>query len=718
MIRAFAQAVEELTQEPLTVYQITDILWLAVQMSQPPMKQESQVKTTPRNRHSSSPGNNDNTDKSNSDETSPDSGTIAKKDNSAESASGKTPPDSDITPTEKEDESPQLPVYPSRPAGHSPVDFRGFKTDLLAIAEAPALPGKLALSRALRPLKQQVASRVRQEIDEEATAERIAEQQRLPTIIHRSARERWLDVALVIDQSPSMRLWHRVIQEFQIFLEQHGAFRSIRIWKLVYDQNQKRTILAVGPHTSRQSLYDRNPQELVDPTRRRLILVVSDCIGPAWYDGTILKMIEDWGKVNHVSIVQMLSERLWSRSVLRNGYPTQLHLPYPAAPNRQMRDVEGLAQGLCVPVITLETASLKGWATACAEGSIYQAKGTIFAPGSTNGEDEPASPSLDARGRVERFWQASSEPVRRLAGLLSYLPVTLPVIRLVQHTMFPARQRRTMDIAEILMGGLVYEVNTNTPPQVPDDLRFEFIEGIRDILATTRPMPEHIQVVHLLSDYIAANTGTTSVFPALLAAATTGNTSSFIVPEESRPFARLTARLLRKMGGNYAAIAEQLEEGIDHTPLPDSFPVVEETPDGKTKQEQREQTIADLEASLQLSLPDSIRQMIAGELKGLRENILVGDYYQNFHEFLRNPIIFKYEYIDFYKGIGREIHNKIVDIYKPFQEPSHDFYKGIGREIHNKIVDIYKPFQEPSHTVVFEPRMVSVVLDSERLKLL
>ncbi len=321
-----------------------------------------------------------------------------------------------------------------------------------------------------------------------------------------------------------MRLWQRTIHELQMLLEQQGAFRSIRIWQLLYDpQKKKQPILSVGAHTKHETARRRSSRELVDPAQRRLILVVSDCVSPAWYDNTMLKMIETWGRKNHVSIVQMLSKRLCPRSGLRNGFATELHLPEPASPNSRIRDAEGLAKGLCVPVTTVDSFSLTKWAAACAEGGTHKTDGYVFEAGFRAVDPPPALDNFTPQKRVERFWNASSEPVRRLAGLLSFLPLTPPVIRLVQRTMFPEHQRRPMDIAEVLLGGLVNEVRTNGSSDDPDDLQFEFVDGVRDVLAATRLITEHEQVLVAISDYIAEQTGKPSAFRALLAAAATSS---------------------------------------------------------------------------------------------------------------------------------------------------------------------------------------------------
>ena len=66
---------------------------------------------------------------------------------------------------------------------------------------APALPEALALSRALRPLLRKVPSRSRFILDEAATAERYADR-KLWLPIFKGQPERWLELALVVEDSP------------------------------------------------------------------------------------------------------------------------------------------------------------------------------------------------------------------------------------------------------------------------------------------------------------------------------------------------------------------------------------------------------------------------------------------------------------------------------------------------------------------------------------
>jgi hypothetical protein len=143
----------------------------------------------------------------------------------------------------------------------------------------PALPHALRLSRALRPLRARVDSATLVELDEESTARRVAETGVWQPLTIPS-QERLFDLALVVDTGASMRVWRRTVKEFQALLEHLGAFRDVRIWRMNTDGDRP---LSPVPGSG----SGRDPAQLVDPTGRRIVLVVSDCIGRAWQDGTM-----------------------------------------------------------------------------------------------------------------------------------------------------------------------------------------------------------------------------------------------------------------------------------------------------------------------------------------------------------------------------------------------------------------------------------------------
>ena len=119
----------------------------------------------------------------------------------------------------------------------------------IKVPAAQALRNKLEISRSLKPLKRRVPSRSEFILDEIATVERIAEEKLLLPVMC-PARDRWLELALLIDEGTSMFLWQQTIKEFKQLLERHGAFRDVRTWGLFTDRDNK---VSLRPRTGELS---------------------------------------------------------------------------------------------------------------------------------------------------------------------------------------------------------------------------------------------------------------------------------------------------------------------------------------------------------------------------------------------------------------------------------------------------------------------------------
>ena len=136
-----------------------------------------------------------------------------------------------------------------------------------------------------------VPSRISVILDEEATAVQIAEKQ-VWTPVFCPAPERWLELAIVIEESASLPIWEETIAEFVQLMERQGAFRDVRT---LYLQTAGKSLqLSVGGKgRNRRSC---RPGELLDVAKRRLILVVSDCISPAWRAGRVKPLLDQWAE--------------------------------------------------------------------------------------------------------------------------------------------------------------------------------------------------------------------------------------------------------------------------------------------------------------------------------------------------------------------------------------------------------------------------------------
>jgi hypothetical protein len=240
------------------------------------------------------------------------------------------------------------PLFPSVP-GLAPDGCLGGTVGglPLRVPAAQALPGALQLGRALRPLMRRVASRTLLQLDEEETVCRIADEQIWMPVLA-PARERWLDVALLIDTHGSMLIWHQAVREIRRLLEHQGAFRDVRTWTL-NTSAPDRVALRGGSHQAH-----RDPRELVDPGGRRVIIVASDCLGPAWSGTAAAEILRILAAHNPVVLWQMLPQRLWRQTAIRSAQMLHVSATEVVAPNHR------LAQGALAPPAGREDRSWVG----------------------------------------------------------------------------------------------------------------------------------------------------------------------------------------------------------------------------------------------------------------------------------------------------------------------------------------------------------------------
>ncbi len=439
--------------------------------------------------------------------------------------------------------------------------------------DAPSLPQPLKLARALRPLMQKISSGTKTVIDEQATANRTAEN-RICIPVLKPALEPWFDLALVVDESKSMIFWRKTVQELQKLLEHCGAFRDVRTWGLVTNQKGKVVLQrGISKKVRHHRLYD--PRELIDPSGQRLILVVSDCISPIWHDGKAISVLKAWVKQNSVAIVQMLPEWLWLRTGLSLGAMVQLGSSTPGVPNQNLLIKEVLlwddinfATGIKVPVLTLEPEMAATWSEMVAGKSYARATGFVFPSEFQPFEDSEPETDDENEERVHSFRLTASPMARKLASLLSAAPIiTLPIVRIIQKEMLKESQQ--VHVAEVFLGGIIKPLGDITPETNPDKIQFAFIHEeksddrvgdkrtIRDIFLDAAPETDSLEVLNAISKHFAESLGkTVREFYALLRKPQVAEIDGFSI----KPFALVTAKVLKRLGGDYASFAQELEE--------------------------------------------------------------------------------------------------------------------------------------------------------------
>ncbi|TDC67531.1 tetratricopeptide repeat protein [Actinomadura sp. GC306] len=419
---------------------------------------------------------------------------------------------------------------------------------------APAISHPLSLSRALRSLRATVPSLTRKNLDEEATADRIAETGVCEPVLV-PEQERRHDLALVADVGPSMVVWRQMVEEFRVLLQQLGAFRDMRTWYL--DSGSARLSLRTGSASGGGA--DRDPDELADPTRRRIILVVSDCIGPAWQDGRAAALLDRWGRGGTVAIAQPLPQRLWRRTAAAIE-PVRFGASGPGVVNEQLTVTrthlqlpDDRPQGIPIPVVEFSERWLRSWAELVARGgrnvmgmALFTGRPVAFPPPAETGPED-VSPEM----RVKQFRASSTPAAFKLATYLAAAPLRLPIMRLVQQAMFPSST--SVDLAEVFLSGMLRKVPRPSDGDV-EEIVYEFHDGVREILLQGLRRSEMLQVLRAVWSVVRDRIGSSLDFQAFLSAVSRGEAQ---IPPD-RPFAQVAAQTLVMLGGRYRQVAEQL----------------------------------------------------------------------------------------------------------------------------------------------------------------
>ncbi|MGB8343771.1 MAG: SAV_2336 N-terminal domain-related protein, partial [Ktedonobacteraceae bacterium] len=449
-----------------------------------------------------------------------------------------------------------------------------------------AMPGELELARSLRPLLHKVPSRTSRRLNVTATALRIAETEKKVLMpILQPDSQRWLDVALVIDTGASMIIWQDTIKELKALLEHLGAFRNVRAWYLATDDRQEAVLLAdSGPAISLyypanqepsigidEKLHRRSAGELIDPSKQRLILVVTDCVSPSWHSGKVQELIRLWGQQNIVTIVQMLPRPLWRRTALGYADIVQVHAPSPGCINTRLTLRHAFSwfddeqRPLPIPVFTLEPGSVGGWAKMIIGAPGSWATGVIFPPLSTEGSSLPVRQhDPQPATRVAQFRAASSSTSVKLAGLLSAAPISLPVIRLIQRALLPNSNQ--VHLAEVLLSGLLKKIPSNETIEDPNDVEYDFLPGVRELLLDPVPLAYSIEVLEKTSVLVAQHYGENREFKALAVPTLPLAEAAEQIPisPRSRRFALIAAAVWRGAGGSYVDWADKIQEKAQH----------------------------------------------------------------------------------------------------------------------------------------------------------
>jgi hypothetical protein len=410
-------------------------------------------------------------------------------------------------------------------------------------------PQPLDLSRALRPFKRRWPDGGKPELDIEETVRSYARTWKLVPKF-RPAPERWFEVDIVIDDSPSMTVWGDLISGVSTLLGQLGAFRAIRTWRI--------SVTGPGPRLYNEGGQAAAPGQLRSPGGRRLIILVSDGSAAGWLRPEAWRLVRDWAGSTPTALISPLDTRLWGRTGL--GLPTVRVGPgAPGAGNAQLQFTvppHELAAGpgpdastgadaggdwLPLPVCTLTPHMLGRWARTLMKADPRGCDALLIPPArrpptpDTEGGTDPIAAGARL---VNAFRRAASPQAARLAVLCApFSAVSLELLDLLSAELIP--DASTADLAEVIVGGLFRPATIGSGGPGGELLRFR--PGVRERLRELLPESEAWRAYEVLIKHVSEGSGADA---GLFAAGVPDPLGDIAIPADLLPFAAASREAL------------------------------------------------------------------------------------------------------------------------------------------------------------------------------
>ena len=153
---------------------------------------------------------------------------------------------------------------------------------------------------------------------------------------------------------------------------------------------------------------------------------------------------------------------------------------------------------------------------------------------------------------MQRFYATASPIAQELAEYLAAAPLSLPVMRLVQRVMLP--ESRQVHLAEVFLGGLIKRVSGDDCS--PLGIGYDFHVGVRDLLLDSVLLPDAVDVLKEVSQFLENRMGNPLDFMALLADPSA--VDGMVIDEENRAFAEIGAGVLERLGGEYRELLTKI----------------------------------------------------------------------------------------------------------------------------------------------------------------
>ncbi|NEO42711.1 MAG: formylglycine-generating enzyme family protein [Moorea sp. SIO4A3] len=418
------------------------------------------------------------------------------------------------------------------------------------------LPKPREISKALLPLSKRVSGLLANELDIEATVEQTAEADGLPMLAFRSPLERWFEVHLLIDCSPSMAFWGDLAEGVATLFRWQGFFRDVRIWH--FDTTEPTPQLFSGVDR-----IERDVRSLIAPGGHRLFIALTDTLGKAWYSGQAFEVLAQLGEQHPVSIAHVFPQTLWQRTGLDQAIQRPLIAREPESPNSMLQvgaRLRTTARLYKFPIFKLSRNHFSTWANFTTGSGSNSIQGVLIRQDKPKTDTtNPTESVAETPEQLLRGFLANASPkARELAEVLAAVPLIPPVMRLAQQWFLPDSEH--WHLAEVFFSGLIKKSSLGPEGATVPETWYEFRPGIRELLLGNSPVQRTTEIWREIGDFIEHRYGSLRDFPALIP--NPAGSVQDVAGDRDLYFAEVKAAVLTTWGGEYANLAQELRAKV------------------------------------------------------------------------------------------------------------------------------------------------------------
>jgi len=413
---------------------------------------------------------------------------------------------------------------------------------------------------AFRHFRQKIVSLEQLKLDEEKIADYMAKTDIFRPFYKKSYEKRF-SILFIIDNSESMKIWESLIEEFIKDVKSYHIFKKVIVHYISTDNDVPEL------YQKKEKISKLNNKWYKNIEQNTLIFMFTDMVSKSWSSGELLGEITLWQQYIHFAIIQMLPQRLWNDTKLIDASMGKMSNIKKFSLNNKIQsraeeilatEENNLPELVKIPLLNFDESSIDAYGRVMNSLLNNRIDGALFEKEDFQGEYQfsESNSAIEAEDRLRGFYKYASILSKELLELLAVVPLSLPIIKMVQQKLLP--QSTQEHLSEVLMSSIIDK-------EQKVDGFYQFYkaengqEGVREKLIKKIGAKKSFQTIVKVSDVVHHQGGVFDFLAYIVDPMTLKKSNG--LSEIDREFARISASVLNKMGKPYKDLADRLQDG-------------------------------------------------------------------------------------------------------------------------------------------------------------